>query len=581
MGGKSSSIKTEEHHPDLYYKGREAIQQGRYSNAELYFQQCLANHPGRVFWNELLDGVFKKDTGNKRGAEEEGEDVVFTNNEDFDDAVSKSTNPRKKKLLVLPSDREITPIVDYIRMCLDISHNYLSQPPDEKNGRIAMLYCGFVSIALQVLWAFLYSWLAKREEEAERHETASSRGEYPDEEGGGKKRAHSAGDKKKETTDEKKEKEIERDDEKNILVKFGFARSIDHPTEAEISNWLHVFISYIRYSWHSATTNFCVLVLLFSNELDATDIKRRKIVQQNIIDISKKVQYDLTALAKQFPEGMVARTVVKYMPPLDYELHDITEFEGEPSQGTGQKTSSQNKSSKSSAFYASFTSSALGKQTFLSACRDFSIITPILVEVNFAVDFEFDINFDIPKKSLTMVQTPAERDTFHYISWFTAKEVIIVPGHNSAFLMKAIPHYYTPPPKGPHSSLMIMDRPNAANMAKALLSPEAAANLNFITSYEDSQDTTANKIKSKDGVLHVNTRLDFHDTLTLRKLGLEEAFVGCVPLFVMNIKLLQRTGEAKRADEFITYIDKASEAFYGRNSEEHKYLNGMLQTYTF
>ncbi|CAJ1991280.1 sodium stibogluconate resistance protein [Leishmania donovani] len=62
MGNRQSSVPLEgEGHPEVFYRGVKAAQEGRFTVSEVYFVQALTRHPGRHFWDTFTKAVLQKE----------------------------------------------------------------------------------------------------------------------------------------------------------------------------------------------------------------------------------------------------------------------------------------------------------------------------------------------------------------------------------------------------------------------------------------------------------------------------------------------------------------------------------------
>lgn len=68
---------------------------------------------------------------------------------------SNFTKPKRRRTVVLPTDRRLTDIVNFVRMAADIAMAYLELRADHKNRNIAFLYCEFICMHTQVLLHYL------------------------------------------------------------------------------------------------------------------------------------------------------------------------------------------------------------------------------------------------------------------------------------------------------------------------------------------------------------------------------------------------------------------------------------------
>lgn len=101
--------------------------------------------------------VAAMDKDDEAAAREAGFDFGQSNENDGNNAGvgSNFTKPKRRRTVILPTDRHLTDIVNFIRMAADIAMGYLELPADHKNRNIAFLYCEFICIHTQVLLHYL------------------------------------------------------------------------------------------------------------------------------------------------------------------------------------------------------------------------------------------------------------------------------------------------------------------------------------------------------------------------------------------------------------------------------------------
>lgn len=173
-------------HPFLFYRGCKAVEEGRYSVAELFFLQAMKAHSGHSFWLKLVDVAVS--SAGKNTDTEAGEMVTrvpktFSSSTlptlmsipTWIDESCTSLNstlenalPNTQRFLELPVDDDLLYIHEYARMVSDIAMVYFVKAIDVVGDsrscarRLGMAYAGFIALRLHTLVTALSAFLEKR-----------------------------------------------------------------------------------------------------------------------------------------------------------------------------------------------------------------------------------------------------------------------------------------------------------------------------------------------------------------------------------------------------------------------------------
>jgi len=157
-----------QHHPVLFYKGCEAVIDGRYTLSNVYFVQALERHPGHSFWTHLTHTIV---TSPVKDASME-DCSADTNVEGSVKGKAELSVPRCRlsytspTRITLPTGRHLTDIVDYIRLVSDMAVAYghqancTSGPCSMFSRRLGISFAKYAVARVHVLWELLRTYLA-------------------------------------------------------------------------------------------------------------------------------------------------------------------------------------------------------------------------------------------------------------------------------------------------------------------------------------------------------------------------------------------------------------------------------------
>ncbi|CAD2213749.1 hypothetical protein, conserved [Angomonas deanei] len=320
MGNSDSTTLEGKGHPEQYYRGVEAVNEGRYQVGEIYFQQALRVHPGRQFWSDLTGAVWGKPEKNnndedmpfsdhypKEEEEEEEGEIKLVNKDSKnplqDDSRSmNSTNrdrnsrngdktssnkTKKMKYVYMPFDHRLVDIMDYTRMVCDIANCYNTQPKDELNQSIAFVYYGFLNSHFQIFFYALRIWMGEN-------------GEFV-----GKMMASDTN-----VTDEKK----------------GKAHGNELITPGEAMWVVELIYAFLRYYWIQTVVNLMCLSMISAQSLEATEVKRITRIMENVIELGGTAQYDLQFISSTMAHTECGKILTELMPSVGYDFHVVDEL---------------------------------------------------------------------------------------------------------------------------------------------------------------------------------------------------------------------------------------------------------------
>ncbi|CCD19514.1 hypothetical protein ERJ75_000831200 [Trypanosoma vivax] len=135
MGSGTSAAQNR--HSFLFYEGLNALQDGRLTYAEIYYEQAIEKHEGYLFWQRLdaleawereANKHDKKSARDKdkeapkqsEAEEKEGDNVSADNNSEGEEAGNDAS------VLIIPLDNRVQHVLSYLELRTDIALSYLS-----------------------------------------------------------------------------------------------------------------------------------------------------------------------------------------------------------------------------------------------------------------------------------------------------------------------------------------------------------------------------------------------------------------------------------------------------------------------
>lgn len=147
MGGGSSV--QEKRHSRLFQEGYKALQEGRYTYAEIYYDQAIEKHDGHSFWllfDDLIDTKKKSKGDKKKEDTKEKNDIsaVESNTGKANCSIKDNSNPASDAgsedgeknvdedkaeptvdIIRIPLDSKLQEVLEYIQLRTDIANSYL------------------------------------------------------------------------------------------------------------------------------------------------------------------------------------------------------------------------------------------------------------------------------------------------------------------------------------------------------------------------------------------------------------------------------------------------------------------------
>lgn len=259
MGGSSSKAKNGDF--DYFMEGLEALREGRFTYSEIYFHQLLKNHPGTVFWNDLLTAAFRPSSKTLDGA-----DSKWVEGMDGEGEKDPDTGALKCEV-ELPVDEGLADVMEYAWLLADIAFAYL------KDGRrmsqsLALVYSHFVCVHMQLLLHFLNLYVEER----------SIRGDL-----------------------EAEDEEIGYDEAGRPVASLAVVGPILELLECQC-----------KYIWYSFSTNYSLLAMLMAK--DSQDEEYRQAILTSAIDGCKVLEDTVWRKASENPRDPLNAIILRHIP---------------------------------------------------------------------------------------------------------------------------------------------------------------------------------------------------------------------------------------------------------------------------
>ncbi|CAG9579248.1 putative sodium stibogluconate resistance protein [Leishmania major strain Friedlin] len=616
MGNRQSSVPLEgEGHPEVFYRGVKAAQEGRFTVSEVYFVQALTRHPGRRFWDTFTRAVLQKERNAgfegggaslpKDGVQEDvgagpavdgplgscndvqpqpvrGGSVTDKADElpgsddrgdggdsaEQTDARTNGAQPVYDTKVVdvfLPLDGDLTHIMDYYRLLADIGHTYLQLIPStahvEKVTGLAARYCIFTITHTQMLLHCLMLWKEARLGDGGGFIDYAKVRNLKICSGAAEHTAQSNAD--AHSSNEGKQK----------------WRTIDRT--ASLLFTLQLLEANCRYYCLVFLANYCALLLRSYSCL--TDQRKVNRVHANVVEHLDMVSRLVLDLAGEYPNEYLSRLIMANLPkPSNFDRECLSSM-GASSHMGSQKILSfgndQHRHLYASGYPWSPTQSAL---------------IPLIL----ARTVRLTVQENVSRTSQAQLRSPAERLSYHYTTWNFDSELVIVPGCSLYMLKKSLPgfepgkstfaHYAT---MAEHEELHV---PRAAadvhwqRGSAAVPVPEdgggaAPGSHRNPRKSEDSADAEKREAltkKCEERLIkkrrHINTDLHLSDERTCVALCLEEACATALPSLLLASILRKMSGIPESA-EFINNVTDLVMGLYGSDSSEWHIIASILR----
>ncbi|CCW65855.1 unnamed protein product [Phytomonas sp. EM1] len=516
--------KSDDDASSLYRDGVRAIQEGRYVISETIFHQIIHTHPSYKFWINLHNRVRRT---NASGSDDR---ACGASNELTKDAETSSS-----ELIELSLDNQVIQVIDFIRLCMDIAYTYLNEPADEMNGRLAMTYYALV---ITYLFEFFHLMMLWRSEVGEDLMVQSKHG-------------GNFGDKL-------------------------FATPLDIMRSFRCMK--HTFLFYFV----SATLNYIVLSLQYIHHLDVSKNKLKERVLNNCLELTNLTHLVVKWTVCSMPESATAQTVLQNMPSVEFTPYEEDETEDEQdivckndSFSSRLKVRSVNENWGS---LVDTISNPKGLSSFFFHAKRMNPSMRLVRELPKNHQVRLGITTQMLRHQLACIETPTQRNSFHYISWFFAEDVTMVPGQSAHYLARELPDLFGIHGKFPlmqtvgdaieqHTSLKV--NPKARDTSAVFFKSGGAARL--LTAFETNQNTCKRKTCART-VESLKRHLNLCDFRMLAVVGLEELMLVGAPVLVITSCLLAEMGRHERAMEFDLLLDLNAGLMYGTNSPEYDFL---------
>lgn len=373
--GKGSS-KDKEINPSLDYftEGLEALREGRFTYSEIYFHQLLKNHPGRIFWSDLLTAAFhtEPEQAGKKKTDK------WDNDEVDEDGYAKSTKkttaaPLRKSTVELPVDDRLADVMEYAWLLADITFAYLKDRR-RMSQSLALVYSHFVCVHMQLMLHFLTMYIEEQSIQGglEGYWTDDREGENP-------------------------------------LEKF------PQVPLAEVAPILELLECQCKYLWYSFTANYTILALMMVKD---SDPKSRQAILYSAIDSCKVLEDTLWRKASENPRDSLSALILRHMPTASRNQAVKNEV-------------CQPELENRNLYYCPVTGpTPIGQETFLFVARNFNPAISVLLPLTSVLPVKLIVTGHGEMAPLSVVQPPNQRSSFHYLSWIASSDANITPGQS-------------------------------------------------------------------------------------------------------------------------------------------------------
>ncbi|KAK7201917.1 hypothetical protein NESM_000259300 [Novymonas esmeraldas] len=663
MGSSHSTlIKEGEGHPAVFYRGVAAALDGRYTVAELSFLQALKEHPGHDFWQELTKAVLLKEpttvSDNAKAAEEEAEEKNRRKHDEptvpaLDTTVtpgSSSSGVRHKSVLAghstqdafqsdpshgetrngahpavrrgdedsssedvapapdaaqtiystkvvdirFPLNQNLASVLNFFRLLSDIAHTYLQMETDEleaeKVTALAARYCLFTISHTQMLLHCLTLWKEENirdglglidyaktrglklgvaavvEEDVEDDMSDSSSG------GGAGGRGSDASSAERPGADVLERKWRGKDRTSARLFTMALA-------EANC-----------RYHAMSALVNYCyVLMRTYGTVAE----RRQNHVYTNALDHLDAALSMIVDLAKEYPTEYISRLVLQYIPSSSAcgGGRDALSSHGASSHGSHQR------------------SLFVGNDQHRHLCAAGSNWYPThsaLIPLLLVRSVRLCVQESTRRGSQAVLQSPAQRMSYHYLSWATDSALTPVPGCSAYVLVRSLPGFvpgnWTTAHQrstvghgaGTRDSIVASVYPGEAEPSGEARVTAAAVERDMITDLRTRHVPRRSVVITEENMTFLkkcrnrlvkngyglNTDLNLSDERTGVMLCLNEAALLALQALLLSAKLRLLAGQPEAADPYAKGLDSIVSGLFGPESAELHLFRYMMAAET-
>lgn len=567
MGSGQSSEAEAERHDQLFLRAVTAAKEGRYCVSELYFQQTLEQHPGRLFWASMVH-CMSSPVGSSVGSP-----VGSPAAAEADQSMPKIVDPVLQHLtlnekgrveLPLHFDDDAEQVVDYMRLCADIANTYLRLKPDSINRGIALSYYASLHTITQYMFPLMVMWLMENREgflsgNAEQVADVAIAGFDM-----GRVHKMKESDALIAGQEATKKKKV-----------FG-----DRPsTNAEIFVEYLKLLETVRYYYSVSGINFTLMAIQRANAMDRKkEVGKIRRVMVNAMDIIGKFHYDIGLSVDMQRETDVTRIVKQFLPAIEYVAfpeiegnHDGEESDNE-GKGAGTAKESSHGAANGTTTAASVTATKLGGQAFLYQAKYANPAAKITVDFLTDPPMRLSVKSGVLRHQLCELRCAAQRDTLVYFNWFFADEMSFYPGHTHSHLAKELSYYRAYLEKSSGSPLMEHRKasdgftvmPNPRGTDEELL--KAAASANTASPTPQKLQVQTDKVKKVKKGPMVNPGLNLRDATTIQLVDYEEALFFQTLAVLVLAKLCEYCDRLDRTEAFRVFADKVTETLYGPGS---------------
>ncbi|TPP42674.1 hypothetical protein CGC21_11795 [Leishmania donovani] len=607
MGNRQSSVPLEgEGHPEVFYRGVKAAQEGRFTVSEVYFVQALTRHPGRHFWDTFTKAVLQKERSAgfegggaslpKDGVQEDvdagpaadgplgpcndvqpqtadelpgsgdrGDGGDSAEQADARTNGAQSVHDTKVVDVFLPLDGGLTDVMDYYRLLADIGHTYLQLIPStahmEKVTGLAARYCIFTITHTQMLLHCLTLW-----KEAKLGD------------GGGFIDYAKVRNLKICSGVAELSAELNPDSHSSNKGKQKW-RTIDRT--ASLLFTLQLLEANCRYYCLVFLVNYCGLLLRSYSRL--TDQRKVNRVHANIVEHLDMVSRLVLGLAGEYPNEYLSRLIMASLPkPSNFDRECLSSM-GASSHMSSQKILSfgndQHRHLYASGYPWSPTESAL---------------IPLILARN----VRLNVQENVSRHSQAQLRSPAERMSYHYTKWNFASDLVILPGCSLYMLKKSLPEFVPGKSTFAHYATMAeheeLHLPGAAADAHwqrgsaavhvpgdgGGAAPGSHRNPPISEGSAGAEKREALTKKCEERLIkkrrYINADLHLSDERTCVALCLEEACAIALPAVFLSSMLRKMSGEISN-DEIYGVEGKLVMGVYGPASSEWHIIASILR----
>ncbi|CAC9518335.1 sodium_stibogluconate_resistance_protein_-_putative [Leishmania infantum] len=616
MGNRQSSVPLEgEGHPEVFYRGVKAAQEGRFTVSEVYFVQALTRHPGRHFWDTFTKAVLQKERSAgfegggaslpKDGVQEDvdagpaadgplgpcndvqpqtvlggsvpdkadelpgsgdrGDGGDSAEQADARTNGAQSVHDTKVVDVFLPLDGGLTDVMDYYRLLADIGHTYLQLIPStahmEKVTGLAARYCIFTITHTQMLLHCLTLW-----KEAKLGD------------GGGFIDYAKVRNLKICSGVAELSAELNPDSHSSNKGKQKW-RTIDRT--ASLLFTLQLLEANCRYYCLVFLADYCGLLLRSYSRL--TDQRKVNRVYANIVEHLDMVSRLVLGLAGEYPNEYLSRLIMASLPkPSNFDRECLSSM-GASSHMSSQKILSfgndQHRHLYASGYPWSPTESAL---------------IPLILARN----VRLHVQENVSRHSQAQLRSPAERMSYHYTKWNFASDLVILPGCSLYMLKKSLPgfvpgkstfaHYAT---MAEHEELHLPGAAADAHWQRGSAAvhvpgdgggaaPGSHRNPPISEGSAGAEKREALTKKCEERLIkkrrYINADLHLSDERTCVALCLEEACATALPSVLLASMLRKMSGIPESA-EFINNVTNLVTGLYGPDSSEWHIIASILR----